>query len=455
MSVIEKVIQEQGDANNTNERQKHYKHIEDKEILYWIEEDAKYFLHQELSTPVLNILSETKGASITDLSGNSYIDLHGNGVHNTGFSNPSVIHAVKNQLDSNLAFTPRRYSNIPIIQLARKLASISPEGLSRSLFAPGGSEAVEMAIMLAKQATGRWKTISFRDAYHGTGFQAASVSGEEHFSTGNGPMVPGAFHVDFPNFYRNPWGYNSSELVEQESIRQIKEVIKRHPDIACIIGEPVSATPWVPSKAYWEEVRSICDAKGIFLVFDEIIEGFGRTGKFFASEHYVTPDVLVMGKSLGGGLLPFAGIIAKEEHNVLQHRSIGHYTHEKNPLCAAAALANINYIEENHIVKQAKEKGDYLKDKLLALKDKHPAVGNVEGLGLHQGIDLVKDRATKEKATQLAEQFMYACLNKGVAFKIIEGNVITLRPSLIITYDEIDYVISVFNSELTKLTGSN
>ena len=441
---------EQGDANNTAERRKYHSEIEDKKTLYWIEQDAKYFLHQELSTPVLNILKRTEGASIIDLSGKSYLDMHGNGVHNTGFSNQSVIDAVKKQLDDHLSFTPRRYSNIPAIKLAKKLAEISPGGLSRSLFAPGGSEAVEMAVMLAKQVTGRWKTISFRDSYHGTGFQASSVSGEEHFSTGNGPMVPGAFHVDFPNFYRNPWKFTAREDVEQESIRQIKEVIKRNPDVACIIGEPVSSTPWVPSKAYWEEIRHICDTHGIFLIFDEIIEGFGRTGKFFACEHYTTPDVLVMGKSLGGGLVPFAGIIAKEEHNVLQHRSIGHYTHEKNPLCATAALANIQFIEDNSLVELAEGRGTYFKNQLMLLKEKHPIIGNVEGLGLHLGIDLVRNRETKEKAVNEAEQIMYACMKRGIAFKIIEENVITLRPSLIISTDEIDYIISVFDEEFSK-----
>ena len=448
MNPLNTVLHEQGDGNSSQERMKYTDQVSHDETRYWIEEDAKYFLHQELSTPVMNILESSEGSRIIDLSGNSYLDMHGNGVHATGFSNPEVIKAVKQQLDSKLAFTPRRYSNIPVIKLAKKLAEITPDGLTRSLFCPGGSEAVEMAIMLAKQITGRWKTISFWDAYHGTGFQAASVSGEEHFNTGNGPMVPGAFHVEFPNLYRNPWGFTKREDVEQESIRQIKAILKRNPDVACIIGEPVSATPWVPSKAYWEEIRHICDQRNVFLIFDEIIEGFGRTGKFFASEHFVTPDVLVLGKSLGGGLVPFAGIVTKEKYNILQHRSIGHYTHEKNPLCATAALANIDYIETHDLIASAAEKGEYFKQELLTLQERNVLIGNVEGLGLHLGLDLVKDRTTKEKASLEAEKLMYFCMQRGVAFKIIEGNVITLRPSLVITYDEIDYIISTLNKGL-------
>ncbi len=442
---------EQGDPNSSEERLNYRKKISDPDTLYWMTEDEKYFLHQELSTPVMNMLEKVKGAAIYDLSGKKYLDLHGNGVYNAGFGNDAVIAAAKAQLDADLCFSPRRYSNIPAVKLAGKLVDISPDGLDRVLFCPGGSQAIEMAVMLAKQVTGRFKTISYWDSYHGTGFQAASVGAEEHFSTGNGPMVPGAFYVDFPNLYRNPWGFTTAEQVEDECVRQIKNVIRHHPDIACIVGEPVSATPWVPSKKYWEQIRNICDEHNILLIFDEVIEGFGRTGKMFACEHFVTPDVLVMGKSLGGGLVPFAGILTKDKYNVLQHRSVGHYTHEKNPFCAAVALANIEYIEREKLVEKAAGKGIYLKNKLLGLKNKYPIVGNVEGLGMHLGIDLVKDPVTKEKAVEEAEKIMYRCMGQGVAFKIIEGSVITLRPSLVITDDELDYVVKVLDESIASL----
>src|SRR5690606_33319424 len=162
------------------------------------------------------------------------------------------------------------------------------------------------------------KTISYWDAYHGTTYGAASIGGEEHFKGGNGPMVPGAYHVEFPNYYRNPWKFTNDEDVDYECLRQIEVILSREPDVAAIIGEPISATPVVPSKRYWEGVQELCKKYGAFLIFDEIIEGFGRTGKMFACEHFVTPDVLVLGKSLGGGLVPFAGIVTKEEYNTLQ-----------------------------------------------------------------------------------------------------------------------------------------
>jgi len=319
------------------------------------------------------------------------------------------------------------------------------------LFCPGGSEAIEMAVMLAKQITGKWKTLSFWDSYHGTGFQSAAIGGEEHFNTGHGPMVPGAFHVEFPNYYRNPWKLTNTDDIDAEYLRQIKVILQRNPDMAAILGEPISATPVVPSVNYWKEVQALSRRYDMFLIFDEIIEGFGRTGKMFASEHFVTPDVLVIGKTLGGGLMPFAGIITKEGYNVLQHKSIGHYTHEKNPLCCTAGLATIEYIEAHKLVQNSAMLGDYLHDQLNALQDIYPIIGHVAGRGLHLGIDLVTDRATKQRAVQEAEFIMYECMKQGVAFKVIEGNVITMRPALTITKDHCDMIITALRCALEKV----
>ncbi len=436
---------EQGDINISPLRDKYWdKNLSDEEK-FWFEEDKKYFLHQSLSTPVLRVLKKTEGIYIEDLHGKRYIDMHGNGVHNAGFNNPSVVARLKKQLDEQMTFCPRRYTNIPAIQLAKKMAEITPGNLSKSLFSPGGSEAVEMSLQLARHVTGKYKTISFWDSFHGAGFAAASVGGEEHFSGGMGPLVPGNYHVEFPDYYRNPWGLKDKQEIDALYLRQIQVILERDPEIAAIIGEPVSATPQVPTPFYWQEVKKLCEKYGVFLIFDEIIEGFGRTGKMFACEHFVTPDILVLGKSFGGGIVPFAGIVTHEKYDVLQSRSIGHYTHEKNAFCATAGLAEIEYIEENKLVEQSKEVGAYTLNCLLELKDKHPMIGNVAGLGLHMGIDLVLDRKTKERATQQAEEIMFKALERGLAFKTISGNVITLRPSLLISKDEMDTVLAILD----------
>lgn len=448
----ESISREQGDINQSPLRQAYHDRL-DAATKQLIEDDASIFLHQALSTPVMNVLSKTEGPYIYDLQGRAYLDLHGNGVHNAGFSNPYVTEKVLAQLQQSLAFTPRRYTNAPAINLAKKLIEITPAGLDRVLFCPGGSEAIEMAVMLAKQITGKWKTLSFWDSYHGTGFQSAALGGEEHFSNGQGPMVPGAFHVEFPNYYRNPWGLTNTDDIDAEYLRQIKVILQRNPDMAALVGEPISATPVVPSINYWLEVQALCRQYNMFLVFDEIIEGFGRTGKLFACEHFVTPDVLVLGKTLGGGLMPFAGIVTKDAYNTLQHRSIGHFTHEKNPLCCAAGLATIEYMEEHQLVQNSERLGSYLQEQLKALQEVYPIIGNVAGKGLHLGIDLVRDSKTKERAVKEAEFIMYECMKEGVAFKVIEGNVITMRPSLVINKDHCDVIIAALRNALEKVKG--
>lgn len=441
---------EQGDINTTPERQKYWERNITGETKTWFDEDCKYFLKQNLSTPVLNVIQKAYGPYIEDLNGKRYLDMHGNGVHNAGFNNPKVIEAVKKQMDEQMTFCPRRYTNIPAIQLAKKLAHITPDGLCKSLFAPGGSEAIEIALALAKQVTGNYKTISFWDSYHGTGFAAASVSGEELFHGGLGPLVPGAYHVEFPNYYRNPWNFKTKEEVDAECIRQIKLILEKEPDIAAILGEPISATPVVPSKRYWEQVKALCDEYSALLIFDEIIEGFGRTGTMFACEQFVTPDVLVLGKSMGGGLVPFAGIVTHEKYDTLPHRSIGHYTHEKNALCSAAALAEIEYIEEHRLHEHAAQLGAYTLEKLNELKNKYEMIGNVAGKGLHIGIDIVKNRDTKEKAVEETERILFRCMERGLAFKTIEGSVITLRPSLVISKQQMDEALAVLEESIAE-----
>lgn len=451
MEKDKRIEREQGDVNTTENRRKYWGRNLSGESKKWFEEDKKYFLHQSLSTPVLNVLAKADGIFIEDLNGKKYIDMHGNGVHNAGFNNPAVIEAVKRQLDEGLTFCPRRYTSIPAVKLAKKLAETTPAGLQRSLFCPGGSEAIEMALMLARQVTGRFKTISFWDSFHGAGFGAASVGGEEHFSGGFGPLVPGALRVEFPNYYRNPWGFSNPEDVDAECLRQMELVLKREPEIAAVIGEPISATPVVPSKRYWQGVKQLCKQYGALLIFDEIIEGFGRTGRMFACEHFVTPDILVIGKSFGGGLMPFAGIVTREEYNTCQQRSVGHYTHEKNALCAAAALAEIEYIEKQKLPAHAAELGNYTLKRLTELQEKHPLIGHVAGLGLHIGIDLVRNRKTRERAVDEAEIIMFKCLEKGLSAKTIEGNVLTLRPALIITRAEMDRAIDIIDEAIGEV----
>ncbi len=416
-----------------------------------LDRDAQVFFHQTLSTPVFNTITRAEGAYIYDGSGKKYLDLHGNGVHTVGYQNPRVIQAIQQQIAENLTFAPRRFTNEPAVELAEKLVSVAPEGLTRVLFCPGGSEAIEMAVMLAKLYTGKWKTLSYYGTFHGAGFQAVSLGADAHFREGVGPVIPGAIHLELPDYYRNPWGWTDQQQIDDEYLRQLRAQIEFNPEIAALISEPIFYNSTVPTRYYWEQVQALCKAHNILLIFDEIYTAFGRTGRMFASEHFVTPDIIVVGKGFGGGIIPYAGIIGREGLNVLENKSIGHYTHEKNPLCAAVAKAVIEEVEQKELVAHAHELGAYFKAGLLELQAAFPIIGNVSGLGLNLAVDLVKDRQTKTRAIEAANQLMGFCMERGISFKLIQGNILNLKPALVVTKEEVDWVLEVLREGLNTL----
>ena len=172
----------------------------------------------------------------------------------------------------------------------------------------------------------------------------------------------------------------------------------------------------------------------------------------FAAEHFITPDIIVIGKGFGGGVVPFAGIIGREELNVLEHKSIGHYTHEKNPLCAAVARAVIDYVETEQLVAHAHELGKYFRAGLEQLQQEFALIGNISGLGLNLAVDLVKNRQSKARATEEAQQLMTFCMNRGISFKLIQGNILNLKPALVITKQEVDVVLETLREGLRNLS---
>ncbi|NOQ18890.1 MAG: aminotransferase class III-fold pyridoxal phosphate-dependent enzyme, partial [Desulfobacterales bacterium] len=227
----------------------------------------------------------------------------------------------------------------------------------------------------------------------------------------------------------------------------IEYILEKEGDIAAVIAEPIRSTPYIPKPEYWQKIRQACDRHGALLIFDEIPHALGRTGKMFTFENFgVTPDIVVIGKGLGGGIIPFAGIIAHEDLDVAAERALGHYTHEKNPVACAAALATIDYIENNKLVEHARSLGLYSLDRLKEMKERHALIGDVRGLGLFLGIELVKDQKTRERAAEEAEAVMYACLSKGLSFKITMGNIITLTPALVITKEEMDQALDIIET---------
>jgi len=413
--------------------------------------DAAVFMRQSLSTPVMSAVTKAEGIWIEDADGRRYMDFHGNSVHHIGYGHPHVLDAIADQL-RKLSFSPRRYTNETSVELAEKLAALVPFPNAKVLFTTGGSDAVEVALRIARAANGRFKTISFWDAFHGAGFGASSVGGEATFRSHiAGPLLAGAEHVAPFHCYRCPYGHPGPENCGIACAKMVEYVLEREGDVAAVVAEPMRAIPVVPPKGFWKTVRAACDRHGALLIFDEIPTGLGKTGKFFAFEHdEAVPDIVVLGKALGGGVLPIAAVIARGELDVAEDFAIGHYTHEKNPVTGRAALATLEVIEQESLVAHAAELGEYALSRLRDFAGEMPCIGDVRGRGLLFGVELVADRDMKTPAPDLAEDVFYRCLQVGLSFKISAGNVLTLSPPLTITKAQLGAALAILERAIDE-----
>lgn len=450
------VAQSESDTNLTSRRAAWQAENLDAGARAILAADERHFLRQSVSTPCLNAIVKAEGLYIEDTAGRRYMDFHGNNVHHIGYGHPRLKKAIAAQMDA-LPFAPRRYACEPAAALAAKLAAISPGSLSKVLFTTGGSDAIEVAVKIARTATGRFKTLSFWDAFHGAGFGAGALSGEALFRSGPAaPLVAGASHVAPFACYRCAYGYETDaagnpplDLCKLACARMVDYVLSRESDVAAVIAEPARAVPYVPPPGFWRMVREACDRHGALLIFDEIPTGLGKTGRMFACDHDgVEPDILVMGKGLGGGILPIAAVIARPELDVGGAYAFGHYTHEKNPVTTRAALTTIQIIEDEGLVENAARVGAVALERLHAMRRRLPAIGDVRGRGLLIGIELVTDRAGKTPANDLAEAVMYRALDRGLSFKTTMGNVLTLTPPLIVSEGEMLHALDILEEAI-------
>jgi len=458
--------QSEGDVNLSSRRARWQADHLDAATGALLERDSAAFLHQSVSTPCLNAIRKAEGIWIEDMAGRRYMDFHGNNVHHVGYAHPRVIAAIKGQLDA-LSFAPRRYASEAAVELAEALGArfrLLTGAAGKLLVTTGGSDAVEVAIKLARAATGRFKILSFWDAFHGAGLGASSVGGEALFRSGRiGPLLAGTEHVAPFGCYRCPYGHEVGADGQPDLARcrlacaaMVRYVLEREGDVAAVIAEPARAVPFIPPPGYWQAVRDACHAHGTLLVFDEIPTGLGKTGRFFAAEHDgAAPDIVVLGKALGGGVLPIAACIARCEPlpgapaaapatlDVAGEFAYGHYTHEKNPVTARAALATLEVIEREGLVENAARVGDHALARMQEMKNRQPLIGDVRGRGLLLGIELVTDRDRKSPATDAAERVLYHALSRGLSFKTTMGNVLTLTPPLITTQAQMDDALDI------------
>jgi 4-aminobutyrate aminotransferase len=413
-----------------------------------LDEDERYFLRQALSTPCLDVIERAEGAYLINVAGRKILDFHGNSVHQLGHGHPKVIAAIKAEID-RLPFSPRRYTNRNAVALARRLAKAAPGDLDKVLFAPSGAAAVSMALKLARYATGRHKTLSMWDAFHGANLDTISVGGEAIFRSNVGPMASGAEHLPPLHMARRFFG---EDKPFERFADYIDYVLQVQGDVGALLAEPIRwTTVEAPSADFWPRVRESCTRHGTLLVFDEIPSCLGRTGAMFACERVQTiPDILVIGKGLGGGVMPMAAIIARGILDCAPEAALGHYTHEKSPTGCAAALATLDVIDDENLIERANELGRIGLGRLEALKKGHQSIRDVRGVGCYFGVEI---GGAPVEANAHADGLLYECLRRGLSFKVGGGNVVTLCPPLTIEMNEFHAGFDILEQSLDAIAG--
>jgi 4-aminobutyrate aminotransferase len=402
------------------------------------------------------VAARGEGAIIEDVDGNRFLDFNaGIAVASTGHCHPKVVAAIEQQSNRliHMSGTDFYYENM--VQLAEKLASLAPAGgPQRVYFGNSGAEATEAAMKLARYHTGRDKFIAFAGAFHGRTLGALSLTGSKVVQRkGFGPLVPGVYHAQFPDPYRRPDGVTADDhavscvrFIEDELFRTIVPA----EEVAGIVVEPIQGEGGylVPPSAFLEELRRLADRHGILLIFDEVQCGMGRTGKMWAAEHFgVAPDIFTTAKGIASGL-PLSAMIARAE--IMDWPPGAHAsTFGGNPVAVAAALATIDLLESELIANAAKI-GGHILDRLRDWPKRFRNVGDVRGLGLMIGFELVRDRETKERAPELRERIQSLAFERGLLVLGAGRNAIRLCPPLVITRDQADFAVDTLE-ECLKL----
>lgn len=424
-----------------------------------IAQDEKYTSTSYIKEYPL-VVDHGKGAMIEDVDGNRYLDfMAGIAVVTTGHSHPKVVEAIKRAADKFLHICPTDFYYPSFATLAQKMSEIAPGKSSKKVFlGNSGTEAVEAAIKLSRYHTRRSRLISFFGAFHGRSMGALSLTASkmkqrQHFS----PFLPGVTHVPFGYCYRCPYNlqYPSCNLYCVNVLEE-EYFAKMVPpdDVAAIFVEPIQGEGGyiAPPPDYHQRLKQICEKYGILYVADEVQSGMGRTGKWFASEHFgVEPDIVCVAKGIASGM-PISAMIAKSDVMTWPAGSHGS-TFGGNPVACEAAIATIELVEES-LMANATAVGGYLLTQLKSMMERHRLIGDVRGYGLMIGIEFVRDRVTKEKAKEETDQIVQRAFEKGLLLLGCGENIIRFAPPLIIDKEDADTALTILDQVLTEIESA-
>ncbi|MGE5542235.1 MAG: 4-aminobutyrate--2-oxoglutarate transaminase [Bacillota bacterium] len=428
----------------------------------WVERKEKAVCRAySLNVPIM--IQKAQGAILTDVDGNEFIDLAGGiGCLNVGHCQPEVVNAVKEQVERffHTDFTVVPYPSF--IELAERLSSLLPGDYpKKATFFNSGAEAVENACKIAKCYTGRRAFIAFEGAFHGRTLMAMSLTSKiMPYKHNMGPFAPEVYRVPFAYCYRCPVNleYPSCDIACAKWLERAFVTMVESTNTAAVVGEPVLGEGGfvVPPKEFYQRVREICDKHGILLIIDEVQTGIGRTGKFFAHEHYgITADLVTVAKSMAGGI-PISGVIGRAEVMDAPHDSAIGGTFVGNPIGCVAALKVIDVVQQQELCAKAEAQGKIIMERFTQWKKDFEIVGDVRGLGAMCGIEFVRDRKTKEPATRETAMIKEAMFKNGVlALKSgVNGNVIRMLAPLVITNDQLTEALDVMQECIAEINAT-
>ena len=411
------------------------------------------YLPKPMSSFVPDYIDHGKGGVVYDRNGDSYIDFSGGwGCMAVGYSHPRVVNAVKDQVEKffHTDFSAIPYESYP--RLAARLSELAPgEVPKKAAFFNSGAEAVENAVKFAKADTGRGALVAFENGFHGRTLLTMTLTHKARpYKAGFGPFAPDVYRLPYPNQYR-------SGVKVEELETKLKTMVDPE-DVAAIIVEPVVGEGGflVPPDDFLPYLRELTDRYGIDLIFDEIQSGTGRTGKFFACEHFnVEPDLITVAKSLAAGL-PLSGVIGKEEvMDAPDPGSIGG-TYVGNPVAIESALAVLDVIEEENLLGRASKIGEKVMAEFTRMKKEYEIVGDARGLGAMVALELVKNKRTREPAPELTQKIVDLALEEGLILPTagIHGNVIRLLTPLVIEDENLDRGLDIIDRSIAQAQKS-
>jgi len=423
-----------------------------------IDKDAK-FVSPSYTRDYPLVIARGEGAVVEDVDGNTFLDCAaGIAVNSTGVSHPEVVKAIADQAAKFIHMSGTDFYYEPQVRLAEELSKLVPiEGDVRTFFGNSGTEATEAAIKLSRYFTKRANVIAFLGSFHGRSLGALALTSSKSVQRrGFGPLMAGVYHAPYPDTYR----FNgSADACAEASLSFIRDQILVHltaPDeVAAVVVEPIQGEGGyiVPPKAFLQGLRELTRQHGILLVLDEVQSGMGRTGKMFAAEHFdVKGDVVNIAKGIASGL-PLGITCARAE--VMSWPPGAHAsTFGGNPVSCAAALVTIKLLREQ-FVQNAATVGEHLMNGLRALQEKHPIIGDVRGRGLMIGVELVRDRKTKERAADERNAVVQAMFRRGVLILGAGRNAVRFAPPLVLTKTQADDVLQVFDASLTEVSEAH